>query len=192
MGNKRRVLVPAGLWVLSAAVGTVVAWWRDSSLAYLQWAVPLKLTTPGKCVRESFFERIANDALRLFNASTLWLMVGTWVLTLILACITGWIARSSTSRRSALRLVATCFALYALVAATGLALTYWYGTWADPMFYASATYSELLLGAAILLIAPSAVLFFAAWLVRGFVIKRSARMDNDSAPPDSLPTDLAT
>jgi hypothetical protein len=183
---KRRVLWTAGLWVLSASVATVVAWWQESSLANLRWP-GIDFVASGKCVRLTLFERLQNDALSVFNASLIWIMVGTWVLALILALIVGWIARPSTSFRGALRLLAICLALYALVITVGLLLTHIYSSFAQSDPYATTTYPQLVASAFILLIGPSAVLFFASWLVRGLVLGRGRGID-----PDSLPAEPAT
>jgi hypothetical protein len=176
----------ARLWVLAASACTVVAWWQDSSLSNLMWP-GIVLLAPGKCVRLSLFQRVETDALHLFNASTIWLMVGTWGLTLILALMAGWIARPSTSIRGTVRLLATSLAMYALAATAGLLLAHLYGAAREADYYASTTYTELVRYAFILLIAPSAVLFFASWLVRGFASKHWRR-----SGPDALPAEPAT
>jgi hypothetical protein len=183
MGMNRRVLWPAGLWVLSAAGGTVIAWWRESSLAHLFWP-GIDFVGQGKCIRLTLLQRIEDDALRWFNASTVWLLAATWILAFIFALVAGWAARPSTSFRAAVRLLAASLAMYALVVAAGLVVVHVYASLRESDPYVLISYSDLAIYAVILLLAPSTILFFAAWLVRGLTLSRSSAIDPDSPPAE--------
>lgn len=140
---------------------------------------------PGSCVRMGLFQRLHNDALRLFNASTIWIMVGAWALALVLALIAGWIAKPSTSFRGALRLLATCLVMYALLVTAGLLLTHLYGSLVESDFFAWISFGQLVGSAFILLIGPSAVLLFAAWFLRAVATRRTRGIDMDSLPGEA-------
>jgi hypothetical protein len=110
------------------------------------------------------------------DALALWLQLAAWGLTFLTAGALGWLVRAERSpRRVAVVVAATVAAFGLLVVASIGALN------VLASYFSTLSYSELLVLALIFVLGPSAVLFLAAWLIRGLQLRR-APVTPESSP----------